>query len=442
MHSKSMSTKQLKPRKLLKITQIKPPPMKNSSEAVYPDWLRVRGDFQLAMKESEDIDSKEIKRILLCCPIERSPNDKQVFINWIKGINFFSKLSMIKVKELIANFSVETIEKSKTIQKAELTCFFYMIVVGELSFYDNERRRKVRSTEIFTEYSLLNTLTFPQQLTATQCTTLLKLSKEQYNDILLSMELSEKYEISKFIKKNKFFSNWSIGKIGILVSKLIILNLQKGQLAFRIDDPSKNFYIIKSGVILEQVNVSLNYTNSWPIKLDLKEKLYVNKKYLVDFQRHESGEIFGLCDTVYNKTRETQAIAVKNSQLLVIPIEFLTEFLSDSEKIQVKAYGEIESEKAELLQAKRKQIQSTNSQSKLILNAFEVNLRPVSNIFKNPDIDRKVACAKKIVYSRIDTTNKELKEVRSHTRLFNKGKLLKRCCSRDDSYMYKSGIIL
>lgn len=412
---------------------------KKSNDSIFPDWLRLRNDFQQVIRSEEEIDCKDIKRILLIQASERSPSEKQILSRWIKAIPFFSKISIIKIKDLFVNFALESFPQGKIVQKSELDCFFYMVVSGKLAFPNG----KISSKEIFTENRLLSTITFPEQFTVVEPTLVLKLTLDQYNEVLLSKEIGEKYEICKFIKKTSFFTNWSIGKIGNLILKIEVVNFLKGEIIYKINDPPSHLYIIKSGLILEQVNVSLNYMNSWPLKFDLKEKLYIKKDYLLEFERYEQGQIFGLCDIAKKKIRDTQAVALKNTQVYAFPIESLLEFLTENEKKQIKVLGEITSEKAILLKAKRIQVRNTMSKSKLILDAFEVNLRPVSNIFKNPEIDRKMACAKQIVYSKIEVTNKELKEVRSHTKLFTKkNSLVKRCESRDESYMYKSRNLL
>ena len=294
-----------------------------------------------------------------------------------------------------------------------------------------------------TESGLLNSFIFPNTLKATQDTVFLTLSKDQYDDILLSQKIGEKYEISNFLRKTQIFSLWSIGRIGSLFPYLSILNVNKGQIVYKINDVPMNFYIVKSGLLIEKVNFSMNYINSWPAKEGLKEKLYIKKNYLVEFNRYEIGDMFGLSELVNKNNRGSQISALKDSFLYAFPIDALNEILSEHERKQIVSYQKLESEKLRLLNKKRKKVQNTLSQSKLILKAMDVTLRPESNIFKNPDVDRRMACAKKIVYSKIQKANEELKDVKSFTVLYDKqNKIIKRCYSRDDSYLYKTGSIL
>lgn len=442
--SKSMS---IFPKKKLARSQnvslVKLKPMKKINETIYPEWLKSRSDFQKAMLEFEEIDHKDISMIFKKNPRDRSPYEKQALYNWTKSIPFFSKMTALKIKDLVNSFTVETMVKNTYFLRKDLICFLYIVASGEILLKYRLEENVICTKDILTESDLLNSFRFPDKMIVLSDCLLLTLTKSQYDDTLLSQKLGEKYEVSNFLKTIKFFNTWSIGRLTPLISKLFVLHVNKGELIFNFGEASENLYIVQSGLVLEQVNVTLSYTNSWPAKLDLKERLFIKKNYLVELSRHECGSFFGFSDQFSKKVRETQAQALRSTTLYVLPLDFFYDSLSDAERKLLIEYGKLDADKAKLLIQKKDQVKSTMSLKKSILNALEVNLRPASNIFKNPEIDRKMECAKKIVYNKINTTNKELKDVRSHTKIYDKNnRLIKRCCSRDESYMYKSRQIL
>ena len=136
-------------------------PQKNTKETIYPEWLKTRADFQKTMQIFKEIDHKDISIIIKKNQKEWSPYEKHTLINWIKSIEFFSKMTVPKIKGLIGSFNIECIEKGQNIAKSSLKKFLYIIAGGELLLDYSNNKETITSKNVMTESGLLNSFIFP-----------------------------------------------------------------------------------------------------------------------------------------------------------------------------------------------------------------------------------------------------------------------------------------
>jgi CRP-like cAMP-binding protein len=333
----------------------------DNSNDTLPNWLVERPGFQEIIKSFININST-IPDICAQPSSVRSQEKKNLLFDWISSLTFFSKIPSRVTKEVCDKLTRHDYEIAEVIiKKGERGDCIVIIYSGKVNIYlePGVVHCTVGEKSVIGEQALDNNRPRNATVIAIEPVITFKLTKFDYDTILINMKKQEKAENLAFLANISFFKNWNHLRVQNLAYYILQKTYNPGEVVFDIGHPSDTFFIIRSGYIEIQAMVTLQKNNIWPTGSQEWKVREINRKYIVSIAKLGPGNYFGESCILDRCNRQTRAVSLTNTLLLTVNIdEFYDIFSSkDIEDIQLNAPVSIPSDD-ELKAKLTKEIQS------------------------------------------------------------------------------------
>ncbi|OMJ87129.1 hypothetical protein SteCoe_11203 [Stentor coeruleus] len=341
-----------------------------------PDWLAERPDYQAIIVDGNISD-------ICATPLNnRTEAEKMMFIKWLTSARFFNKLANRVIKDTCDKLiRVKFKENDTIIKKGDVGDCLYIIYSGKakIQLEPDIIHDIIGAKSVIGEHALDTNKKRTASVIALEPIIAFKLTKTDYDQILLNIKKLEKYKSSKLLMSIPFFRNWSYLKVQHLSNFLIKKVYPKGEILYDKGDNSDTFYIIKKGQIDIQAYVEMQHINRWPTGCKQWKILEINKKYIVTIASLKRGSYFGETTMIEQIPRTYRAICVMDTICLTInKDEFFENFsVKDLEILQENTYVHIPKEK-DLQKKLIQEMDEKVSNEKAIYDSMEVD-------FNNPD---------------------------------------------------------
>lgn len=314
-----------------------------------PDWLAERPDYQAIFKKNLAVDGN-ISDICATALNNRTEDEKLMFIKWLSSARFFNKLATRVVKDTCDKLiRVIFKENDVIIKKGDTGDCLYIIYSGKakIQLEPENIHDIIGPKSVIGEHALDTNKKRTASVIAIEPIIAFKLTKMDYDQILLNVKKLEKYKSSKLLMSIPFFRNWSYLKVQHLSNYLIKKIYPKGEILYDKGDDSDTFYIIKKGQIDIQAYVEMQHINRWPTGSKQWKILEINKKYIVTIASLKRGSYFGETAMIEQMPRTYRAICVMDTVCLTInKDEFFENFsVKDLEMLQEHTYVHMPKEK-------------------------------------------------------------------------------------------------
>ena len=317
-------------------------PIENEVEVI-PNWLMERADFQVIAKKFIDY-SAVIPKICQEHPLARSIDSKNILFTWISSLKFFEKISSKVLREVCDKLVRQDFAQNETIiQKNEIGDCIYIIYSGVADIYleTDVLHCKIYPKSVIGEQALDNVKPRNATVIAAEPIISLKLSKYDYDTILLNIKKLEKSENSIFLSGIDCFKSWNFNRIQNLSYFLLQKNYKPGDAIYEKGKPSDTFYIIKSGSVEIQAFANSLQNNCWPIGGKEWKIQEIKRKYVVTVIKLGVGDFFGEPSELEKTQRCTKAISLTKTVLLSINHDEYFEFFSQRDISDLKIYARV-----------------------------------------------------------------------------------------------------
>lgn len=287
---------------------------------VIPDWLLERQDFQVTAKKLLHGESN-IGNICGIAPSARTDEEKSLLFRWVSSTTFFSKVPSRVTKETCEKLTRHVYNpKEMIIKKGDIGDCLYIIYSGsaELFLDFGNSHGILCSKQVIGEHALDTLKPRTGTIIAIDEVIAFRLTKLDYDSILLNVKKMEKYKNSKLLVKIPFFRAWSYLKVQHLSNHLIAKQFNKGDVIHDKGDESDTFYLIKSGQVEIQAYVELQHINRWPTGGHEWKILEINRKYIVPVITLKKGTYFGESSLIEQLPRVCRAICKTDVTCLVL----------------------------------------------------------------------------------------------------------------------------
>eukprot|EP00359_Climacostomum_virens_P010102 CAMPEP_0204911218 /NCGR_PEP_ID=MMETSP1397-20131031/9612_1 /ASSEMBLY_ACC=CAM_ASM_000891 /TAXON_ID=49980 /ORGANISM="Climacostomum Climacostomum virens, Strain Stock W-24" /LENGTH=501 /DNA_ID=CAMNT_0052081695 /DNA_START=577 /DNA_END=2079 /DNA_ORIENTATION=+ len=346
----------------------------------YPDWLKSRQEFLEVygkMREKSGLNVAEIcKRI----SSHRTDDEREAVTRWLEHLECFRDLPKENLKELSGRFNTVVFEPGDALMRQgdPGDCMFVLfrgkvdvLISGVGKVGEIGGKNPVGEAAIKNNVARSATIVAATQVVA------LKLKKQDYADVLMTLKKAEKFKFTRFLQSVEFFNLWSPVKVQQFSSYLMSYNFSEGQTIYRLGDSSPTFYIITQGKVLLQTQVDVSQHHRWPVGDREWELLNFSHKFKVTVRTVNPGQFFGESEVIHDWPRQTSAVAIERTQCLIINRKELFEVLtsSDIEKILNFSPLSIPSDKA-LERQVLERLHSRKILNKALIDAADVDFSP------------------------------------------------------------------
>lgn len=320
-----------------------------TEDKVLPEWLVERPDYQIVARKLSNLDGN-IADICLIPPNSRNDDEKKSFFNWLLSARFFNKLTTRVIKETCDKLTrVKFKENEYLMKKGDIGDCLYIIFSGraQVIIEPGSVHDILGAKSVIGEHALDTSKNRTASVLAIEPIIAFKLTKLDYDQILLNVKKLEKYKNSKLLMSIPFFHNWSFLKVQHLSNFLIKKNFKKGEILYDKGQESDTFYIIKKGQVDIQAYVDMQQINRWPTGSKQWKILEINKKYIITIASLNKGNYFGETTLIDQMPRICRAICVVETVCLTInKDEFFETFsVKDLELLQEQTYAHVPKDK-------------------------------------------------------------------------------------------------
>lgn len=288
-------------------------------KACIPVWLLHRKDFTDLYKKQRGKNPYDIGEICSLISLLRNENQKEAVFVYLSNTVFFKNMPRMVIRETCDRLSTEKIQKGiDFIKKGQDADCMYIIYKGSVGiFLDRVRigRRKegdvvgesamdvdkLRNADVFAESNLV----------------LLKIRKEDYQNIVMNFKKAENYENTKFLMNLKIFSKWSLQKIQKLSDYLVVSRFSKGEVIYECETESRCVYFLFTGSVSLEKSIEITKCNKWPSGQKQWETQKVTSKFTHPLGNLSPGDIFGT-ESLSEIPHSSRAISTSQTTLLIL----------------------------------------------------------------------------------------------------------------------------
>ena len=274
-----------------------------------PSWLLERSDFQSMLKSLSSPSSKYLE--LASLSQNKSEEEKKILFEWISSVKYFEKFSKKVLFEVSKKLTRQNFEKGEIlIRKQEIGKFIFLIFTGKVAGY-NECDAIV---ELFNSKDVVGDEAFYREgrtvetFTAEEASITLKISRIDFDSIVMNYKKAQKHKNCKLLMKILFFRQWTPLKIQHFCNFLTKIKYDPGTIIFDKGDEANTFFIIKSGSISVQAHVNLQFANRWPTGSKSWKISEFNRKYIKNVCILRPEQYFGESDLVCQQARSYRAV--------------------------------------------------------------------------------------------------------------------------------------
>ena len=329
-----------------------------------PEWLIERPDYQAVVKKMNALDLN-IPEICGIPAANRSDDEKKSLFNWISSLKFFEKIAGRVVKDTCDKLIRQKFQTHDLlIRKGDIGDSMFIIFSGKAEVFleENISHGFVGPKQVIGEHALDTLKPRSATIVATEPIVAFKLTKIDYDTILLNVKKLEKQKSSKLLVSIPYFRNWSYLKVQHLSNFLIKKVFPANTVIFDKGDESDTFFIIKKGKVDVQAHVDMQQINRWPIGDKRWKIMEVNKKYIVTIATLEKGSFFGETTLIDQVPQTCRAICLADTVCLTINKDEFYDIFSvkDLEALQEHTFIHIPKE-TELQQRLNQEIKEKTS---------------------------------------------------------------------------------
>lgn len=284
-----------------------------------PKWLLQRSDFQSVLKSLTNTSHK-FSDIANLSP-NKSQEDKKLLFDWISTVNYFSKYSKKVLMEICQKLSRQNFKQDEClIRKGETSDNIFIVFSGKFSSFNEENTLidSFSSKDILCEEVLSDQKQSSMTIKAQEATVCLRLTKIDYDSILINYKKLQKQKNCKLLMNILFFKQWTTLKIQHLCNFLVKQKFNPGAIIFEKGDQTETFFIIKSGAVSVQAHVNMQFTNRWPTGTNSWKISEVNKKYLKNICLLRPEQYFGESDLISQQNRSYRAVCEEKVVCLTV----------------------------------------------------------------------------------------------------------------------------
>jgi CRP-like cAMP-binding protein len=202
----------------------------------------------------------------------------------------------------------------------------------------------------------------------------LRLSKANYDTIVLRDRLQETREIAGFFQSTQFFESWNRSRLERLADSSIVKQFEANQTIYKQGDSSHNFFIVKCGRVSLEAKICLSTVTRWPRGLhEWEERIKVsevNRRVKVC----GPGEIFGEYEVGLGITMKTTATALESTVIYIVLNEAHQTFLQN--ELRTATQKPCRPDTAELIEEIKDEMSKRLRRSKALMDALETNVTP------------------------------------------------------------------
>jgi CRP-like cAMP-binding protein len=271
-------------------------------------------------------------------------------MKWVSSIKFFENLPLRIVKDTCDKLARVNFKPGEAIMnKGDPGDCMFIIFMGkaQILLEPGNVVGTVSSRDVIGEHALDTMKPRTATVMPVEPITAFKLTKLDYDSILLNIKKLEKYKSSKLLMTIPFFRNWSYLKVQHISNYLFKKTYKAGHIIYDKGDESDTFYILKSGQVDIQAYIELQHINRWPTGSKQWKILEINRKYIVNIVSLKRGSYFGETALIEQMPRAYRAVCATDTVCLTInKDEFFDIFsVKDMESLQVNTYIHVPSEK-------------------------------------------------------------------------------------------------
>jgi CRP-like cAMP-binding protein len=343
---------------------------------IFPEWLRKRKDFKSQYLSCLSFD--HIDKFLICSKAASRRNrfEKESLVTWARSVPDISWMPKSLLSEVCDKLTPVTYEPREVLfRENDLSDCLLLIVKGSLEVWkDGHQISTVTKDNAIGEASLKTNSIRTATVIATTRVQALKLSKVNYDTIILRDRLQETREIAVFFQSTQFFESWNISRLERLAESSIVKQFEANQDIYRQGDTSHSFFVIKSGRVRLEAKISLSTVTRWPRGLHEWEERTkvseVNKRVRVC----GPGELFGEYEAGLGIAMKTSATALELTVIYIVLKEAYRAFRQN--EMQIATQKPCRPDTAELIQEIKNEKSKRLRKSKALMDALETNVTP------------------------------------------------------------------
>lgn len=351
----------------------------------YPDWLKSRQEFLEVYGKMREKTGLNIAEICKRIASHRTDDEKEAVTRWLEHLECFRDLPRENLRELGGRFITAIFEPGEAcklylvMHQGDPGDCMYVLYRGKVDVIIDGIGKvgEIAVKNPIGEAAIKNNVNRTATIKASVHVTALKLKKQDYTDVLMTLKKAEKSKFTRFLQSVEFFTGWSPVKVQQLSSYLMSHNYTEGQTIYNLGDSSPTFYIVAHGKVNLQSHVDVSQHHRWPVGDREWELLNFNHKFRVTIRTVSQFQFFGEGEVINDWPRQTSAVAAEKTQCLIINRKELFEVLStaDIEKILNFNPLSIPTEKALEKQVLDK-INSRKAFNKSLIDAADVDFTP------------------------------------------------------------------
>jgi CRP-like cAMP-binding protein len=275
-----------------------------------PDWLNERADFKNMVRQLND--SGRSPSEITSLTTLKSDYDKELLFDWLSTVRFFCKLSSQIIRETCEKLSVLSLEAGETIiKKGDQADCMYIVYNGKANIFleGNLLHAEVGPKDVIGEHALDTQRHRSATVISSEAITLLKLTKLDYDSIILNYKKCEKQKNCSLLSSIPYFKNWTPLKIQHFSNFLIKKTFLEKTVIFDKGDEPNTFFIIKSGQVAIQAHVGFQVNHRWPTGVKSWKISEVSRKYLKTVSVLGRAQYFGEVDLINRDPRKFRAVS-------------------------------------------------------------------------------------------------------------------------------------
>ncbi|OMJ93893.1 hypothetical protein SteCoe_3088 [Stentor coeruleus] len=284
-----------------------------------PDWLLHRKDFTDLYKKQRGKSPYDIGEICSLISLLRNENQKEAVFTYLSNIMFFKNMPRMVIRETCDKLCTEKVQKGKEfiIKGHEADCM-YIIYKGSCGiFLDGIKIGRRKEGDVVGEAGMDVDKVRNADVIAESNLVMLKIRKEDYQNVVMNFKKAENYENMRFLMNLKIFSKWSLQKIQKLSDYLVVSRFGKGDCIYEYGSESMCVYFLFTGSVTLEKTVEITKCNKWPSGKKQWETQKVTSKFTHPLGHLSPGDIFGT-ETLSETPHSSRAISTSPTTLLIL----------------------------------------------------------------------------------------------------------------------------
>jgi CRP-like cAMP-binding protein len=355
---------------------------------IFPEWLIKRKDFQLVRFKKSDPEKWEISTICLKPIEQRTPNELNLVVFWLKTTSFGKRMDNFTLLDVAKRLKTKKYDIAQNLAHENvMSRFVFLIFEGKVGIYQSEKKYGIMGPgNCIGDINLDSGTPMQVSIKAETQVTALMLKAQDY--ISLLSPYNKKSEILNFLIKVPFFCTNNETQLEQLASSALSITLNQDEVLFDIGEEAFQFYIVKEGLIKIEKDVTVFHKQNLPIR-----KILVNEKKICHtLNTCKELEVFGIEGIMEKTLRNSRAVGkLKGTEVIVIFVKKYNEILTRNNN---QAINSICRKKLSTREIKRKVTKELSSDINRINAIFDAtNSMPMHGNFSDKKIQKKVTLA-------------------------------------------------